>query len=84
MQAFLPSLFFDPEDGSGFLPPKCQLASNGPHGVISQKTELSIKMDGHSDRERNSGTVLVTLQMQHYGTLWPASCCVTGFITPQS
>jgi hypothetical protein len=22
--------------------------------------------------------------MQHYGTLWPASCCVTGFITPQS
>jgi hypothetical protein len=47
MQAFLSSLLFDPEDGSGFLPPKCQLNSNGPHGVISQKTELGIKKDGH-------------------------------------
>jgi hypothetical protein len=51
MQVFCLAYFFDSEDGSGFLPPKRQLTSNGLHGVIFQKIELDMKIHVHSDVE---------------------------------
>jgi hypothetical protein len=39
---FLLALFFDPEDGGDYVPPKHRLTFNGLHGVISQKIVLSV------------------------------------------
>jgi hypothetical protein len=39
---FFLGLFFGPEDGGEYIPPKHLLTFNGLHGVISQKIELFI------------------------------------------